>query len=140
LSIAFVYSFRYTGYIPAVKEVVENTPVLTQEEAFRPTENTFLYERNKPPVDDQRYNYCNDPSIYKKGLPIGQAANLWPNKQDNPRPQSATDCRPQEDHIVHGDRRIRVGRSLPLEQPPLAALFFENIVTKMMRIRRVWCL
>lgn len=97
----------YTGFIPAVREVVENTPVLSQEEAFKPTESTFLYERNKAPVNFPSYNYCNDSSIYKKGLPLGQAENLWPNKQESPRPQSATENRPQEVHIVHGDRRIR---------------------------------
>ena len=100
---------RYTGFIPAVREVVEHTPVLSQEEAFKPTESTFLHERNKAPVYFPAYNYCNDSSIYKKGLPLGQAENLWPNKQESPRPQSATENRPQELHIVHGDRRIRVG-------------------------------
>merc|ERR1712137_112061 len=50
----------YTGFIPAVREVVENTPVLSQEETFKPTESTFLYERNKAPVNFPSYNYCND--------------------------------------------------------------------------------
>uniref|UniRef100_A0A061RG03 Flagellar associated protein n=1 Tax=Tetraselmis sp. GSL018 TaxID=582737 RepID=A0A061RG03_9CHLO len=103
----------YTGYVPALKDTLAATPVYAQKSTFVPEEHTFLYERASSPVSAPERDPCNNPSVFRKGLPRGQAHNLWPDKQPDPRPtHCATDedpisVKPNSVHIVNGDRRIK---------------------------------
>lgn len=108
---------RYTGFIPEIKDVIAQTPVLSQESVFEPPEFTFLNERNKPPVKNHENDCLTEEAkaAMKKGLPLGEAVNLWPNKQESPRPGTSSrpsSARPQEVHVRHGDKRIRVRANL----------------------------
>mmetsp|Transcript_5365 Transcript_5365/g.14918 ORF Transcript_5365/g.14918 Transcript_5365/m.14918 type:complete len:342 (+) Transcript_5365:160-1185(+) len=106
----------YSGYIHSLNHTVSKTPIFSQEETMKPPENTFLYERSTEPIKTPARDPCNDPKNYKKGLPLGQSVNLWPNLQPDPRPNftgkdKPSSTKPQEVHIVHGDRRIRSKRT-----------------------------
>ena len=104
---------RYSGYIHSLEHSIAKTPIYAQEETMAPPKNTFVYERTTKPVWTPARDPCNSPDTYKKGLPLGQSVNLWPNLQPDPRPNftekdKPASTRPQEVHVVHGDRRIRV--------------------------------